>query len=89
MKKKEEIIKVKRPPLPFSQRIYFCLAFALVIYIHVAIAQSNGLICNTDESYQLIRRTRRIMIISLSARSLIDNYEYFRGRSINDLISQC
>lgn len=81
-------MKIKQSPLSFPHRIYFCLAFALVIYIHVAIAQSNGLICNTDESYQLITRTRRIVIISLSARSVIDNYDYFRGRGSNDLITQ-
>lgn len=81
-------MKIKQSPLSFPHRIYFCLAFALVIYIHVAIAQSDGLICNTDESYQLITRTRRIVIISLSARSVIDNYDYFRGRGSNDLITQ-
>lgn len=72
---KKKMLKVKQPPVSFPHRTYFCLQFALVIYIDVAMAQSNGLIWNTDENYQLITRTRYIMIISLSARNLIDNYE--------------
>jgi len=64
-----------------------------VIYIDVAMAQSNGLILNTDENYQLIIKTRCMIIISLSARSLVDNYEYLSGISIltssNNLIIQC
>lgn len=72
---KKKMLKVKQPPVSFPHRTYFCLTFALVIYIDVAMAQSNGLIWNTDENYQLITRTRYIMIISLSARNLIDNYE--------------
>lgn len=55
-------------------------------------AQSNGLILNTDENH-LITRARCIIIISLSARNLIDNYEYLSGISIltsnNDLITEC
>lgn len=56
-------------------------------------AQSNGLILNTDENYQLITRARCIIINSLSARNPIDNYEYLSGISIltssNDLRIQC
>lgn len=92
MQKKKQL-KVKQPAVSFPHRTYFCLAFALVIYIDVATAQCNGLILNTDENYELITRVRCIIIISLSARNLKDNYEYLSGISIlkssNDLVIQC
>lgn len=90
---KRKLLKLKQPAVSFPQRSYFCLAFALVIYVDVAMAQSSGLIWNTDENYPLITRARCIIIISLSARDLIDNYEYLSGirilTSSNDLMIQC
>lgn len=90
---KKKILKVKQPAVSFPHRTYFCLTFAMVIYIDVAMAQSNGLILNTDENYELITRARCIIIISLPARNLVDNYEYLSGITIlmssDDLIIQC
>lgn len=90
---KKKLLKIQQPTVSSPHRTYFCLASALVIYIDVAIAQSNGLILNTDENYQLITRARCIIVISLSPRNLIDKYEYLSGISIltssNDLIIQC
>lgn len=89
----KQLLEVKQPGASCPQRSYFCLAFALVIYVDVAMAQSSGLIWNTDENCPLITRAGCIIIISLSARDLIDNYEYLSGirilTSSNDLIIQC
>lgn len=89
---KRKLLKAKQPAVSFPQRSYFCLAIALVIYVDVAMAQSSGLIWNTDENYPLITRARCIIIISLSAKDLIENYEYLSGirilTSSNDFLIQ-